>query len=90
MFGVRHRLDQEFPEFNSLIEQLKSQDADFSRLCNEYQQTDKKIYGYEIKQRPVADGYMEQLKRLRVRMKDDLYSRLRRYASMRTTHVYST
>lgn len=90
MFGVRHRLDQEFPEYRTLIEPLKTHDAQFARLCDEYLQTDKKIYGYEIKQRPVADDYIEQLKKTRLRTKDKLYERLQRYASMRVTRAFAT
>lgn len=78
MYGVRHSLVKDFPELSPLIEDLRSRDREFARLMDEYHRTDKKIYGYEIKQRPVADNYVEQLKRSRVRLKDQLYRMLQR------------
>lgn len=76
MYGVRHSLAKDFPELSHLIDELRSRDREFARLMDEYHRTDKKIYGYEIKQRPVADDYVEQLKRSRVRLKDQLYRML--------------
>jgi len=76
MYGVRHSLTNDFPELSQLIDDLRSRDREFARLMDEYHRTDKKIYGYEIQQRPVADDYVEQLKRSRVRLKDQLYRML--------------
>lgn len=73
MYGVRHSLANDFPELSQLIDELRSRDREFARLMDEYHRTDKKIYGFEIQQRPVADGYVEQLKRSRLRLKDQLY-----------------
>lgn len=78
MYGVRHHLAKDFPELSHVIDELRGKDREFARLLDEYHQTDKKIYGYEIKRRPVADGYVDQLKRSRLRLKDRLYRMLQR------------
>jgi uncharacterized protein YdcH (DUF465 family) len=77
MYGVRHHLTKEFPEYRGAIEHLKTNDESFAKLLNEYHQTDKKIYGYEMLMQPVTDSYMEQLKLWRLRLKDQLYNILR-------------
>ena len=42
MFGVRHIIDREFPEYQTEINRLKGNDPDFMRLLVEYDETDKK------------------------------------------------
>ena len=77
MFGVRHEIIREFPEFESVISRLKNHDPTFTRLLVEYDQTDKKIYGIEQQQVPVTDQYAHELKRQRLLLKDRLYQFLR-------------
>lgn len=77
MYGVRHNLVEEFPEYSQYIEYLKTNDLEFASLLARYDQTDKRIYGYARNQQATTDAHMEQLKRLRVRLKDSLYRRLR-------------
>ena len=77
MFGVRHIIEREFPEFQMEISRLKNNDPDFVRLLVEYDETDKKIYGLEQQSLPVSDAYFGDLKRHRVVLKDQLYSILR-------------
>ena len=79
MYGARHSLINEFPEFQHTIDTLKSQNNDFAQLLNEYDTTDKKIYGYSQQSQPVSDSHIEVLKKKRLRLKDQLYSILRMY-----------
>ena len=85
MYGTRHPLTHEFPEYSGEISKLKTNNATFARLLSKYHQTDKKIYGYEQQMQPVADNYMEQLKRWRVHLKDQLYNILRRNGKEQAT-----
>jgi len=73
MYGVRHIIAREFPEFQMEIHRLKNNDPDFLRLLAEYDETDKKIYGLEQQSLPVSDDYFGTLKRQRVALKDQLY-----------------
>lgn len=74
MYGVRHHLQEEFPRFSGTISTLKKHDPRFATLLSRYDETDKKIYGIEVKNRPVSDDYVEFLKKERLRLKDRLYS----------------
>lgn len=76
MYGVRHPITEDFPSFSSDISQLKTKDPQFAQLLTEYDQTDKKIYGLEIMSRPVADTYVDALKKRRVVLKDKIYHAL--------------
>lgn len=79
MYGGRHNLVEEFPEYRIAIDHLKVNDSDFARLLAEYDVTDKRIYGIEQQMQPVSDTYVEELKKRRVHLKDQLYSRLRHH-----------
>ncbi len=77
MYGARHDLTEEFPEFAGTINTLKSSNTDFSRLLFEYDGTDKKIYGIEQMMQPVSDAYIGELKKRRLALKDRLFAILR-------------
>lgn len=79
MYGARHHLTNEFPEFQHTIDLLKTRNSDFAQLLNEYDSTDKKIYGYSQQSQPVSDSHIEVLKKKRLRLKDQLYTILRMY-----------
>jgi len=82
MYGVRHRLSEDFPQYSAVIEYLKNTDLEFARLFEQYHQTDSKIYSYEMQRRAAVDLYVEQLKRMRLRLKDQLYAILRDYVNV--------
>ena len=77
MFGVRHFIEREFPEFQTEINRLKGRNPNFARLLVEYDETDKTIYGLEQQSLPVSDDYFGALKRQRLVLKDRLYSILK-------------
>ena len=74
MYGVRHHIHDEFPLMSGTINELKSSNPQFAQLLSRYDETDKRIYGLEVKSRPVADIYVEELKKQRVKLKDQLYT----------------
>jgi len=80
MYGSRHDLAREFPEFERKITNLKSNNSDFSRMLAEYDGTDKKIYGIEQQMLPVSDAYFAELKRRRVALKDRLFEILKNHS----------
>ena len=80
MFGVRHVIEGEFPEFQTEINRLKNNDPDFTRLLLEYAETDKKIYGLEQQSLPISDDHFGDLKRHRLVLKDQLYTILKQHA----------
>ncbi len=76
MYGVRHHITEEFPELGKRLKTLKHKDRQFAHLLTEYDTTDKRIYGLEQQNLPVADDYFGQLKRRRIQLKDKIYQRL--------------
>ncbi|MFQ5468899.1 MAG: YdcH family protein [Gammaproteobacteria bacterium] len=76
MYGVRHHLSHDFPEYQHAIESLKTNSRNFATLFDEYDNTDKKIYGLINQMQPTADSHLETLKKKRLLLKDQLYSLL--------------
>lgn len=73
-----HDLAQEFPEFKEKIHQLKQSDNHFTNLYNQYQAVDKELFRIEEEIETPADGYVEDLKKKRLALKDELYAILKR------------
>ena len=71
-----HDLDHEFPEYAATIHALKISDHHFGRLIDEYNALTAQIEELEIKDAPIADTALEDMKKLRLRLKDGLYALL--------------
>lgn len=67
-----------FPEYRDLISELKQSDNHFARLFNEHNDLDDKITGLE--NNPVTSGLdeIEDLKRQKLHLKDQLYAILKK------------
>ncbi|WP_114418796.1 YdcH family protein [Marinospirillum perlucidum] len=72
-----HDLAHEFPEYKERIHELKIKDAHFRKLFDEYDQATTRIEALEKQGSPVADESMEDLKKERLRLKDELYALLK-------------
>ena len=77
MLGEPHDLMSEFPEFRDRIETLRSNDGNFARLMTEYDQLDARIRRIEEFGQRIADLTIEELKKQRLSLKDQLHARLR-------------
>ncbi len=77
MLGENHDIFHEFPEFKDRIEGLAEKNPDFCELMGEHDVLDKEIRDLEIANQPVADEYMEDLKKKRIALKDQLYDLIR-------------
>lgn len=73
-----HDLSAEFPEFKERIHELKMNNHHFSRLYHEYEEVDKEVYRIEEGIETPSDEYTEELKLKRLKLKDELYSMLRK------------
>ena len=71
-----HDLLHEFPEYAEAIQALKSSSAHFARLFAEYHVVTSQIEALEIRDAPVTDIELEDMKKLRLKLKDDLYNML--------------
>jgi len=68
-----HPLAIDFPEFKDNIHQLKLSNAHFSKLFEEYSETDKAINRAENGVEHLADAALEDLKKVRISLKDQLF-----------------
>ena len=67
-----HTLLNEFPEHKEKIHLLKINNNHFRRLFDEYGELDKEIYRIESGEEPTSDEVVEQLKKKRLHLKDEL------------------
>ena len=67
-----------FPEFRELITQLKGEDPHFSRLFHRHNTLDQAIKNMEAGQAPAGDMAIEQLKKEKLLLKDQIYVILRK------------
>jgi uncharacterized protein YdcH (DUF465 family) len=77
MAHTPHELAEEFPELAGRIEKLKQEDAHFARLAKEYHELNREIHRVETDIEPASDAHQTDLRRRRMVLKDQLYSRLR-------------
>jgi hypothetical protein len=81
MFGERHDLPHEFPNYAELIAELRAHDPKFAAMHDEYEALDEEILKIEQNVEPVSDQYAEALKFRRVHLKDVLYDALRHHVA---------
>lgn len=74
-----HDLHHEFPDMNDAINALKTGNAHFAVLFHSYQRLTGKVEDLEEHDMPVADFTLEDMKKQRVRLKDELYHLLLAY-----------
>jgi len=75
-----HSLANEFPEFKERIHQLKVRDTHFARLFSEYDRIEHMVQHIESGVQNVADEVLEDLKKQRLHLKDQLFGLLNKAA----------
>ncbi len=75
-----HPLSTEFPEFKDAIHNLKLGDPHFSKLYEEYDASDKAINRAENGLDHLGDIELENLKKVRITLKDQIFSLLKKQA----------
>lgn len=68
-----HPLLAEFPEHHDRIHELKTSNAHFRKLFDKYHEVDREVYRMEENIEPVADEVMEEMKKQRLALKDELF-----------------
>jgi uncharacterized protein YdcH (DUF465 family) len=76
MTHTPHELQDEFPEFRARIHELKGSDSHFQRLSEEYHRLNREIHRIEAEIEAVSDEVAEDLKKKRLRLKDELFAML--------------
>jgi hypothetical protein len=72
-----HPLITEFPDHREAIHALKQANSHFARLAGEYEQVDKTITRAENGEEHLGDLALDDLKKQRLWLKDQLYGMLR-------------
>ncbi len=70
-----------FPEYRELITQLKTSDHHFSRLFDKHNELDQQIKNMENHIAPGTQVEIENLKKEKLGLKDELYTILRKAAA---------
>jgi hypothetical protein len=71
-----HDLAHEFPEHKERIHQFKMENAHFAKQFEAYHVVNKEVEVLENNESPVADETLEELKKQRLALKDELYAML--------------
>ena len=71
-----HPLALDFPEFKEKIHQLKLSNTHFAKLFDEYAEADKAVIRAENGVEHLADIALENLKKVRINLKDQLFQML--------------
>ncbi|QZH76567.1 MAG: YdcH family protein [Erythrobacter sp.] len=71
-----HELHDAFPESAALIHDLKTSDAHFARLAEEYHTVNRAIHRIETEIEPTSDAHAESLKKQRLALGDEIAAML--------------
>ncbi len=77
MLTEKHDLIHEFPEHRERIHDLKIGNNHFARLFEEYHDLDHEIHRIETGVENTSDDYLEERKKRRLYLKDELYRMIR-------------
>ena len=76
MSNVPHELAEEFPEHADKIHEMKTGNAHFAKLFDEYHEVNRAIHRAETNIEPTDDFNMEEMRKTRMRLKDEIYGML--------------
>jgi len=76
MAHTPHELAEEFPEHVDKIHDLKTSNAHFARLFDEYHDINRAIHRAETDIEPTDDFNMEDMRKKRLHLKDEIYGML--------------
>lgn len=77
MSHVPHEFAAEFPEHAERISELKTENAHFARLFDDYHEVNRAIHRAETNIEPTDDLHMEEMRKKRLQLKDELYAMLK-------------
>ena len=72
MSHVPHELHEEFPEHADRIHELKTANTHFAQLAEKYHEINRAIHRAETEVEPTDDFHLEDMKKERLALKDEL------------------
>ncbi|MEQ9260640.1 MAG: YdcH family protein [Roseovarius sp.] len=76
MSHTPHELHEEFPEHGDRITELKTSNAHFARLFDEYHELNRAVHRAETNVAPVEELTEVEMRKKRAHLKDELYRML--------------
>mgnify|MGYP002620348564 CR=1 FL=1 len=80
MSNTPHTLAEEFPGQMDKIHELKVSDPDFARLLEKYDEVNDQIHLAETRVQPIDEVAEENLRKVRLQVKDSIADALRKVA----------
>lgn len=77
MSHTPHELREDFPEYEAQIHALKEGNQHFRKLADEYHTVNRDIHRIEIGEDHVSQFGEEDLRKTRMRLKDEIYAMLK-------------
>jgi len=77
MAHTPHELAEDFPGEHDKIAKLRAENAHFAKLADEYHEINRAIHRAETDVEPTDDVHMTDMRKLRMRLKDQIAELLR-------------
>jgi hypothetical protein len=77
MSNTPHELAEEFPEAAEKIHALKTSNAHFAKLADEYHELNRQIHRMETDVEPASDEHQTELRKQRLALKDEIFAMLK-------------
>lgn len=76
MSHTPHELHEEFPDHVDRLSALKQSDAHFAKLADAYHDVNRAVHRAETDVEPTDDTHMQQMRKERMALKDQIWSAL--------------
>ncbi len=73
MSHTPHELHEEFPEHAEKMTTLKTSDAHFTKMADEYHEVNRAVHRAETNMEPTDDLHMAEMRKTRAALKDEIY-----------------
>lgn len=77
MLHEKHDLVHELPEYRDTIHTLKTTNARFAKLFDEYHEVDQEVHRIETGIENTSDDYLDDRKKQRLMLKDELFGMIK-------------
>lgn len=74
MSHTPHELAEEFPDRIEQMSALKQSDAHFAKLFDDYHEINRAVHRAEVNVEPTDDLHMAEMRKLRLALKDEIWS----------------
>ncbi len=76
MSHTPHELAEEFPEYAEKMSALKTENAHFAKLAEEYHEVNRAVHRAETNVEPMSQFAEEDMRKKRAALKDEIYRML--------------